>query len=753
MLRETTSAPERNKQPTFLFGDLMTGRPDLEFVLQGQVEMRRGQTVIKTDRLEYDQIRDLAKAIGSVRVNQAGNVYEGPRLELRVDTFEGVFEKPSYQFLLNGAHGVAEQIDFLDEKRAVIRNSTFTTCKRQAGPSWLPDWMLKTSRLRIDTDDQVGEADDAQLSFKGIPLIAAPSISFSLSDQRKSGVLSPVFGVDSLSGTQLTTPYYWNIAPNRDATVTPTIMSKRGMNLGSEFRYLENSYNGRLRADYLPSDQLRQSDRWGLGFLHQGHLQTGSPYLGNLGVMLNINRVSDDNYWRDFPGTNPSLTQRLLPSDATVSWAKGEYAASVRALKWQVLQDTTSTIGRPYDRLPQLTAKYTKLDLAGWDLGMDGDLTQFQAATMLLGAPTMLNASGASVTQPNAQRNVWIGHVSRPLIGAAGYISPKLQWHATSYQFDTALPTNGASSATRAVPTFSLDSVLVLERKANFSGMSFTQTLEPRLFYVNTPYVYQGALPNYDSGANDFNFASIFSENAYAGHDRIADNNLLTAGVTTRLLNQITGAEMAKFALAQRLRFSDQLVTLPSGTVAKEGVSDILLGAGVNLDQRWLLDSTVQYNPKEQKSVRSTVGARYHPGNYRVLNLAYRLQRDVSELADVGWQWPIATLGRGAEAGGRWYSVGRLNYSLLESRAIDTLMGFEYDAGCWVGRVVLERISTGLISSSAERQYNARLMLQLEFVGLSRVGIDPLSRLKQTIPRYQMLNEQNQPISRYTRYD
>ena len=755
MLREAIPAGERSKLPTFLYGDMVTGRSDLDMVFQGHVEMRRGHTVIKTDRLEYDQVRDEVKARGSVRVNQAGNLFEGPRLDMRVDAFEGVFETPDYQFLANGAHGKAEQIDFLDENRALIRNSTFTTCKRTPGPSWMPDWMLRTSRLLIDSEEQVGEAGDAQLSFKGVTVMAVPSISFSLNDQRKSGVLAPVFGVDSVSGTQVTAPYYWNIAPNRDATLSPTVMSKRGVNLGTEFRYLETAYNGRLRYDYLPGDQLRQMDRWGFGYQHQGFIPTGSSTLGNLGLTLNLNQVSDDNYWRDFPGTNPSLTQRLLPSDATLNWAKGEYAASLRTLKWQVLQDVTSPIGRPYDRMPQITAKYTKLDQAGFDMTLDGDLTQFQADTSLLGAPTMFNASGASVVQPNAQRNVVLGQISRPWIGAAGYVTPKVQWHTSTYQFDTPLPSNAASSASRTVPTFSLDSGLVLERNANLWGQSFTQTLEPRLYYVNTPYVYQGYLPNYDSGANDFNFASIFSDNAFAGQDRIADNNLLTAGVTTRLLNPITGAETAKFALAQRLRFANQQVTLPGGTYAKEGWSDILLGAGVNWDQRWLLDSTVQYNPTDQKSVRSTVGARYHPGNYRVLNLAYRFQREASELADIGWQWPLQNISASSAIStpGRWYSVGRLNYSLIESRAVDSLVGFEYDAGCWIGRVVLERLSTSLINTSTERQFNERLMFQLEFVGFSRVGIDPLTRLKQTIPRYQMLNDQLNPPSRYSRYD
>lgn len=733
---------QRSSLPTFLFSDILSGRPDLEMIAEGRVELRRGDTVIRTDRLEYYQPDDLAKARGNVRINRGGNVFEGPQMELKVDAFEGFFTQPDYQFLGNGGHGQAERADFLDENRAVIRNATFTTCQRTPGPSWMPDWLMRAATLRIDNEEEVGEAEDAKLSFKGVTFLSMPSVSFALSEKRKSGVLPPIYGFDNISGTELTVPYYWNIAPNRDATLYPTLMTKRGINMGAEFRYLEPLYNGRLRLDYLPGDKLRDRDRWGYSYTHLGKLETRSSWLGNLDINLNLNRVSDDNYWRDFPRAATSLTQRLLANDAIVSWSRGFYSASLRTLKWQTLQDPSSPITPPYDRLPQVAARYAQLDAGGFEVSLDGDYTAFEADRRLTG-------------QPNSQRSVLLGQISRPWLSAAGFITPKLQLHSTAYQFDTLLA-NGATTATRTVPTFSLDSGLVFERDASYLGRAFRQTLEPRLFYVNTPYVDQSYLPNYDSGANDFNFASIYTENAFVGHDRISDNNLLTAGVSTRLLDPETGAETARFGIAQRYRFADQIVTLPGGTPAKERLSDILLGAGFNWDQRWLFDSTVQYNPTSEKSVRSTIGARYNPGHYRVLNMAYRFQRDVSELIDVGWQWPLNNLwgdtgqdlGKGRGQGpGRWYSVGRLNYSLKDSKLVDTIVGFEYDGGCWLGRIVLERLSTGLVST------NERIMFQLEFVGFSRVGIDPMSTLVRNIPRYQQLREQINTPSRFSNYD
>ncbi len=741
-LEEVMPASARSAAPTFLYGDRTSGRTDLETVLEGDAVLRRGDTVIRADRLEHYQPEDLAKARGHVRINRAGNVFEGPQLELKIDAVEGFFLQPSYQLLQNSAHGEAERVDFLDDKRVVITNASYTTCRRLPGPSWVPDWILRAASLNLDQDEDTGTAQGAVLSFKGVPILPVPYLSFPLSGARKSGILPPTIGVDSVNGAELTLPYYWNIAPNRDATLSPTLMSKRGLDLAAEFRYLENSYAGAVKGSILPNDLLRSSTRWSLNTAHQGRLDTGLAMVGPVGLNISLARVSDDNYWRDFTRENTALTQRLLANDASVAWARGNFSANLRTLKWQTLQDVASPITPPYDRLPQLVGRYARSNVNGFDFSTEADYTQFQADSALTG-------------QPNARRSFAMAQVSRPWQAPGWFVKPKVQLHATSYEFDAPLA-NGAMSASRVVPTFSLDSGLVFEREASYFGRAFLQTLEPRLYYVATPFRDQSLLPNYDSGANDFNFATIFTENAFVGNDRISDNSLVTFGLTTRLLDPQTGAEAARFGVAQRFRFSDQNVTLPGGAPETAGFSDILLGATVNWSPKWTVDSTVQFNPRTEQSTRATLGARYSPGNYRVVSAAYRFQRDASEQIDIGSQWPLNDLwgDRGQELGvgrgqgdGRWYSVGRLNYSLADQKLVDAVVGLEYDAGCWLGRIVLQQLQTGVSTPTSS------ILFQLEFVGFARVGSNPLKTLKDNIPRYQYLREQVTVPSRFSNYD
>ena len=741
-LREDIPAAARSELPTFVSGEHIHGRPDLETVIEGGAELRRGDTVIRADRLEYYQPDDQAKARGNVHINKAGNVFEGPLLELKIDAFEGFFNEPRYHFLRNDAYGEADRVDFVGDKKAIIRNATYTTCKRQPGPSWMPDWILRAASISLDQEAEVGEAKGAVLSFKGLPILPVPSLSFPLGDKRKSGVLPPTIGLDNVSGVEFTLPYYWNIAPNRDATLYPTLMTKRGVDLAGEFRYLEPSYNGSIRANFMPDDRLRRENRWGVAARHDGAVPLGE--LGSVGLALNVNRVSDDNYWRDFSRTSASLTQRLLAGDALAAWSRGPLTLNARVLKWQTLQDPTAPIVPPYDRAPQLQARYQRADLpAGLDTYVETDYTKFES-------DRVLNA------QPNAKRAYTLMQLSRPWQSSWGFFVPKVQLHATRYEFDAPLASTGATSADRVVPTASLDGGLVFERDASYFGRAFRQTLEPRAFYVYTPYRNQNNLPNYDSARLDFNFATIYTENAFGGNDRIADNNLLTLGVTSRLLEPNTGAEAARFGIAQRVRFKDQRVVLPGETAISERLSDVLFGASVALFPKWAADTTVQYNPKTGRSERTTVGARYTAGNYRVISAAYRLQRGQSEQIDVGWQWPLndlwgdkgQNLGPGmGEGEGRWYSVGRLNFSLKDRRLVDGVMGLEYDGGCWIGRVVLERLQSGTTSA------NKRILFQLEFVGFSKLGSNALQTLKENIPRYQFLREQVTVPSRFGNYD
>ena len=748
LLAEKPPGGEANLPPTFVFGDNLSGRTNLDTVIDGNAELRRGTKAIRADRIEFYQPDNTVKARGNVRVSSEGNQFQGQELQIQMDNFEGYFTQPSYRFLSNGGNGQARQIDFINDKRLVAHQATFTTCERNDEATWSPAWVISGTSFQFDTEEQIGVAKGAVLRFKDVPILAFPTISFPLSDKRKSGLLPPSFTIDSTSGAGISLPYYFDIAPNRDATVTPTVMSKRGVDLGGEFRYLERDYSGKLRANFLPSDKLRDNNnRWSYSLQQTGTVKTGLAAVGNLGLNLNLNRVSDHDYARDFPRSSASLTQTLLANDASLSWSRGYFSTAIRALKWQTLQDPLAPIVPPYDRLPQITARYARINapvagLNGFDWSLSGDFTRFSANSQL-------------TLQPNSDRAVMLAQISHPWITPSGYITPKLQLHATSYSFNSPLA-NGSLSASRVLPTFSLDSGLQYERQASFLGRAFIQTLEPRAFYVHTPYRDQSQLPNYDSGANDFNFATVFTENAFAGNDRISDANLLTLGLTSRLLDPATGAEAVRFGVAQRLRFTDQKVALPGLLPITDRISDVLVGSSIKWVPQWSFDGTVQYNEKSRTSERSSLSARYNPGNYRVLSVSLLRQINVSNSVDVGWQWPINDLwgdkgqelgaGRG-QGGGRYYTVGRLNYSVLDKKLVDGIIGLEYDGCCWIGRIALHR------SRNATASTNTRILFELELVGFSRIGDNPQAVLKTNIPRYQNLRGPVTSPSRFTNYD
>lgn len=742
--------PNSEHSITFLFGDQMSGRSGLDARVIGHAELRQPGLSVHGNEITYDQMTDVVEVSGGVRINSKGNVYTGTRGQLQVDAFSGFLLHPTYRFLSNGGHGKGKRLDFLDRERARVSDATYTTCVRP-GPDWVPDWILRATKLDVDQEEDEGRAQGAVLDFKGVPILALPSMTFGLSDKRRTGWLAPTLGIDSQNGISLTTPYYWNIAPNRDATVTPTVMSRRGINTEGEFRYLESNYHGQVVANFLPSDPLRGENRWSLFTQHSGTYDTGVSALGNVGLNLNINRASDNNYYSDFLGLTPDLTKQLttrtLLTNGTLTWGRGNFTASLGAQKWQTLQDPTAPITPPYDRLPQLTARWGRINDHGFDYSINGDFSRFHNSFFW-------------TQQPNADRSVVNAQISRPFLKPWGFFTPAASVHASNYRFDGALA-DGSTSASRLIPTMSLDSGLVFERRARYFGRSFTQTLEPRLKYIYTPYRDQSLIPNYDSGAYDFNFATIWADNAFAGDDRVVDNNLVTAGVTSRLLDPDTGAEALRLDFAQRYRFSPQQVVLPGGTPEARGWSDMMLGAGIHWTPKWSMDTVVQYNYDTRQSTRSTISTRYQPSAFHVLNLTYRNDRILNtKSVGVGWQWPLGDIfgsGRRSELGtrrtgggscsGRWYSVGRLDYDLVGKTMSNAIAGFEYDTGCWIGRIVFEKLQNGLGTSTS------RIMFQLEFKGLTSLGTSPLSSLRDNIRGYQTLPQQLAPPSRFTNYE
>ena len=736
-LREPAGGEAGKALPSILRAREMRARPDLDAEAVGDVEFRRGATVIRADRLTYDQVDDVAHATGNVVVSRSGSVFSGPEAQLQIDRFEGFFLQPTYRFARTDAGGKAERIDFIDENRASAVDASYTSCTASDSD---PAWVLETGSLSIDRAANEGVARDAVLRFYGVPIFAAPVLSFPLNDERKSGFLPPTFGLDSRSGVQVSLPYYWNIAPNRDATFTPLVSSRRGVALDSEFRYLDPRFGGEAHVRVTPYDAQAERSRYALRFDHDGLVP------GDALLRARLRRVSDDSYWKDYPGELDTPTPRLLRSELQLSRPFGDWSSYARVERWQVLQtaDPSTRIDPvPYERVPQVGARYAAPWAGGFDVGFETEVNRFADP----------DSSYLTQRQTGVRLHA-VGGVSRPFYRGGWTLTPRLAFNSASYILDQPLA-DGRHSTSRVIPTVSVDSAWTLERDAFWFGRAVRQTLEPRVFYANTPRRRQNDLPNFDSAAKDVNFDSIYTANAFSGVDRVSDSHLLTAGVTSRILDPYSGAEALRVGIAQRFFFRDQQVTANNLPV-NQRLSDLLVAGSTTIVPSWSADASAQYNSDTRRIERSLAGLRYSPGPYRTVSFNYRLTRGLSEQMELGWQWPIygdasrrsgALRASGDRCSGALYSVGRFNYSQRDSRLVDSLLGLEYDAGCWIGRVVAERLSTG------RSEATTRLLVQMEFIGLSRLGTSAVRVLKDNIPGYRALRDDAPAPTPFTPYD
>ena len=708
------------------------------------VELRYGELVLNADKLNYRVVEDLAKAEGNVRINHNGNVFTGPMLQLYVSRFEGEFLTPSFFLAATGGAGKAQVLKFQDSEHMSATQGTYTSCPVVDNQE--PAWQISAKQLRMDLAANEGEAEGAVLRFLGVPILAAPSLSFPLSSARKSGWLPPNIFLDNRSGLEFGVPYYWNIAPQRDATFTPFIMSKRGVGLDSEFRYLEPNHAGRINVDLLPSDRVFGSSRWSLKLNNDGKL-------GDWRYRLKGERVSDDDYWKDMSRRVESQTPRLLASDFNIgrqrelSW--GVIDTYARVQHWQTLQgtDPLAQFDSPYQRSPQIGVRVTT---SADEAVLDSFRPWGRKARLEGGLELEYNRfdlpGSALAGQPHGgQRFHALGHVAAPLGGEAWWFIPRVSVNAAAYDLDRAQP-DGRRRMGRVIPTLSVDHGWVFERDTTLFGRDMRQSLEPRLLYVNTPYRDQSNLPNFDAAGKDFNFDSIYTDNPFSGVDRVSDLHALSVGATSRWVNTSQGEEVLRLGVVQRFLFRDQLIT-PDNQPVTQRFSDLLLAAAAHLEDKWWADGTLEFNPETNRSVRSVMRARYAPGPFKTVSVAYRYARAQSEQVELAWQWPIygqPVTSRGADSrgcGGAWYSAGRVQYSLRDKRLTDSVAGFEYDAGCWVLRFGLERLSTG------RAETNTRFMLQLELVGLSQLGSNALKVLKDNVPGYRRLSSDRSPSS------
>lgn len=696
----------------------------------GDAEIQQNGKSIQGDAIHYDLLNEELHVLGNTRIEQEGTVVVGPEMRMRMDERIGEMKEPVFTFRRqlapatetrtgeaigprpaldekaarqqNFARGDAKLLVFEGPDKERLYSARYTTC--EAG---VDDWYLRASELELDHASETGTAKHASIEFKGVPILYTPWIDFPFNKQRKSGFLSPSFGTTTRSGAEFSLPYYWNIAPDMDATITPRYMSKRGLQMQGEFRYLGEDYSGEDNLEFLSDDQQAERDRYFAKLEHRHNF--GRGWSGR----FNIERVSDDQYFSDMSTSITSTSRVNLPQEAFVSYSDEIWQFQGLAQEFQTLDG----VSFPYQRLPQLTLTGNK----DWGTLASNLYTQW----------VYFNRDDRAPEGVTGSRFTAYPSISLPLSPSYGYLTPKFGLHYTQYNLNIPDSLSGQfQSDSRTLPIFSVDSGLFFERDFRVVKNYYTQTLEPRLYYVYIPERDQSRLPVFDTGESDLNLSSLFSENRFTGNDRVNSANQLTMAVTSRLIDKKTGIQRLAATIGQRFYFSDEEVTLTNTQERSSNSSDILAAVTARLRNAWNIDAAWQYNTDLDRSVRTNIGARYNPEPGKVLNLSYRYTRDPRaipdsiaglEQVDISTEWPL---------GARWYALARWNYSLSENRPIEGLAGAEYDAGCWQARTVVQRVST------ATADANYAFFFQLELGGLTSIGTSPLKLLRRSIPGY-----------------
>lgn len=695
--------------PLFLSGDRVESVSADVIEASGKVEARKAGQNFFADTLRYDHSRESIEAEGNIRLEQANLIVTGDTLKLQLDSHTGLLTDPRYRILPNenrrfAARGEAEVLEFLGENRFAAREATYTTCA--VGND---DWKLKVSDLEIDQDRQVGTARNVLLEFKEMPLLYSPWADFPLNDARKSGFLAPTLGYTGKSGLDVTLPYYFNLAPNYDATLYPRLLATRGLQLGSEFRYLMPSYQGEAALEYLPKDQTDERTRW-LAAL--SHAQDISPRLHG---QLTFQRVSDSEYFRDLSNQVDVTSRSILPQDGQLNYDGDWWQARLRVQQLQVLQDPDQPILQtPYYRLPQFTLSANRDVANHLQVGLEGEYSVFHHPDP--NPLTQVEGGNRFTVYPS---------LKLPYSSSAFFITPKVGYHYTHYSIEQPLA-GMADSQSRSLPIASLDSGFMLERDFSFRGRSYQQTLEPRAYYVYAPYRNQRNLPVFDTALLDLSFAQIFTENQFIGGDRLNDANQLTLAMTSRFIEDGSGLERLKLALGQRYYFTTQRVTLPGAPARDSSSTDLLALVSGQVSKAWSVDAGWQFDTDVARTIKTTLSTSYRPAPGQTASIGYRFLDGAVEQVDAALQWPIT---------GRLYGLFRANYSIRDNSLVEGLAGLEYNGGCWALRSVVQRIAT------AENDVNNAFFLQLELNGMGRLGASPMSALKQSIPGYTPTND------------
>ncbi|OOZ37826.1 hypothetical protein BOW51_00685 [Solemya velesiana gill symbiont] len=648
-------------------------------IFTGNVVVREGDQLVEAEHIRYDKTSDTLEAKEGIYFEQPGLRITGQKATMQLEEHSGEIEELEYRLLDKSARGSAKLAQLENSDRSHFQQVNYTTCR--PGNS---DWLIEAEELHVDKATGVGSAKDAKLTSKGVPLFYVPTITFPVDNRRKSGFLIPSAGYGDKTGLDVEIPYYFNIAPNMDATLTPRIMTDRGLMLGGEFRYLAEWHEGEIKAEILPGDQNVSPgiDENRGSFSYQAK---GAP-ADHWSFDVDINHVSDDEYLNDLGKSLAVSSQKKLERRGDLKYNGDGWFARLRLHDYQIVGDDP----KPYAKLPQLLIELDKPNqAAGLTYHLHAEYVYFDKSDAVHGSRLDL--------QPG---------ISLPMRRPWGYLTPKLSARYTSYSLEDHTGPNDIPS--RTLPTFSLDGGLFYERTTSWFGNATIQTLEPRLFYLYTPEEDQSSLPDFDTSEYDFSFASLFRENRFSGSDRVGDANQLTLALTSRQFSDESGEELFRASIGQIYYFRDREVQL-SGPTQTDDSSALVAEVDTKLGQNWRARAAVQWNPHNDEEVeKSALSFHYNDENERIFNFAYRFSEDLIEQTDLSARWAV---------GSHTHLVGRWNYSLRDNTTMEVFGGLEYDSCCWNTRVVLRQHRT-----DADEEPDLGIFLQLELKGLTGFG-------------------------------
>lgn len=660
--------------------------------LRENVVVRQGERSLSADELIMDRGRNSAKVSGAVEYRDPNLVVRGTEGEFQ----DGAARINQAQFELprQPARGEARLLQLEQNGRLSLEGVSYTTC-----PPERTDWQIKADSVTLDTRTNVGVARGARLEFLGVPLVRLPWLSFPIGSARKTGFLFPSIGSSSRGGLLLSAPYYFNIAPNVDATFTPTAYTRRGFDLGGEFRYLFAGSEGQLTGNLLPDDDSYGATRSRL------RLKNITELPGNWRFTLDGENVSDAQYFEDFSQGTDGASIAFLSRVAHLSYRDEQLRVGVLARNFQTIDQALQSADRPYTEVPRVYAdgEWSLPGALPLKYGFHSELTGFRRSAGVEGWRLhMAPEVGFDVSGP--------GYFLRPSAG----------FQTTAYRLSGATPGMDRTPS-RSLPQVSLDGGLLFEREVGSHGQKVL-TFEPRAMYLYVPYRNQDNLPVFDTGEPDLNWVELFRSNRYVGLDRVSDANQIALGFTTRLFDTANGARYLAATLGQTFHFQSPRVRLPDEPANARNSSDLIAQLELKAFEDWNVDLGMQWNPDASEAERSEVRVQYRPDSQRVVNMGYRYQRDRMEQADFSVAWPVTQ---------QWNLYGRMLYSLDERQAIETFAGFEYSSCCWgIRAVAREYVSR----RSGERDRG--IYVQLELKGLSSVGLAADAFLERAIRGY-----------------